>query len=49
MERHIANPLAKMVISGQIKEGDHVRIDYDAQQGEFTFTVTPRAEVIAAA
>ena len=48
MERHIANPLAKMVISGQIKEGDHVRVDYDEQKGEFTFTVLQRAEVAAA-
>jgi ATP-dependent Clp protease ATP-binding subunit ClpA len=48
MERHIANPLAKMVIAGQVKEGDHVRIDYDDQKGEFTFTVTQRAEAVAA-
>jgi ATP-dependent Clp protease ATP-binding subunit ClpB len=48
MERHIANPLAKMVIAGQVKEGDHVRIDYDEQKGEFTFTVLQRAEVAAA-
>jgi len=48
MERHIANPLAKMVIAGQVKEGDHVRIDYDERKGEFTFTVTQRAEVAAA-
>jgi ATP-dependent Clp protease ATP-binding subunit ClpB len=48
MERHIANPLAKMVIAGQVKEGDHVRIDYDERKGEFTFTVTQRAEAVAA-
>ena len=48
MERHIANPLAKLVIAGQIKEGDHVQIDYDEQKGEFTFTVLQRAEVAAA-
>jgi ATP-dependent Clp protease ATP-binding subunit ClpA len=48
MERHIANPLAKMVIAGQVKEGDHVRIDYDEQKGEFAFTVAQRAEAIAA-
>jgi ATP-dependent Clp protease ATP-binding subunit ClpB len=48
MERHIANPLAKMVIAGQVKEGDHVRIDYDEQKGDFTFTVAQRAEVAAA-
>jgi ATP-dependent Clp protease ATP-binding subunit ClpB len=48
MERHIANPLAKMVIAGQVKEGDHVRIDYDERKGEFTFTVAQRAEVAAA-
>jgi len=48
MERHIANPLAKLVIAGQIKEGDHVQIDYDEQKGEFTFTVTQRAEAVAA-
>jgi len=48
MERHIANPLAKLVIAGQVKEGDHVRIDYDEQKSEFTFTVTQRAEVVAA-
>ncbi len=48
MERHVANPLAKMVISGQIKEGDHVRVDYDEQRNEFTFTVLQRAEVAVA-
>jgi ATP-dependent Clp protease ATP-binding subunit ClpB len=48
MERHIANPLAKMVIAGQVKEGDHVRIDYDEQKGDFTFTVAQRAEAVAA-
>jgi ATP-dependent Clp protease ATP-binding subunit ClpA len=48
MERHISNPLAKMVIAGQVKEGDHVRVDYEEQKGEFTFTVLQRAEVAAA-
>jgi ATP-dependent Clp protease ATP-binding subunit ClpB len=48
MERHIANPLAKTVIAGQVKEGDHVRVDYDERKGEFTFTVLQRAEVAAA-
>jgi ATP-dependent Clp protease ATP-binding subunit ClpB len=48
MEKHIANPLAKMVIAGQVKEGDHVRIDYDERKGDFTFTVTQRAEAVAA-
>ncbi|MFN3422555.1 MAG: AAA family ATPase, partial [Armatimonadota bacterium] len=48
MEKHIANPLAKMVISGQVKEGDHVKVDYDEQKGEFTFTVAQRVESAAA-
>ncbi len=48
MEKHIANPLAKMVISGQVREGDHVLVDYDTEKGEFTFTVTQRAEAVAA-
>ncbi|MCS7187073.1 MAG: type VI secretion system ATPase TssH, partial [Armatimonadota bacterium] len=49
MEKHIANPLAKMVISGQIKEGEHVKIDYDENRSEFTFTVVQKAEPAAAA
>ncbi len=48
MERNIANPLAKKVIAGQIKEGEHVLIGYDEKRGEFTFTVTKRAEAVAA-
>ncbi|MCS7265312.1 MAG: AAA family ATPase, partial [Armatimonadetes bacterium] len=48
MEKHIANPLAKMVISGQIKEGEHVKIDYDDRRNEFTFNIAQRAEVVAA-
>lgn len=48
MEKHIANPLAKMVISGQVEENDHVVVDYDEQQGKFTFEVTARRETVAA-
>jgi len=48
IEKHIANPLAKMVISGQVREGDHVLVDYDTEKGEFTFTVTQREKAVAA-
>ncbi|HID06839.1 MAG TPA: ATP-dependent chaperone ClpB [Armatimonadetes bacterium] len=44
LERRIANPLAAKVIAGEIREGDHVVVDYDAQRGEYTFSVVTRAE-----
>ncbi len=37
IERRIANPLAKKIIAGEIKEGSEVLVDYDEAMGEFTF------------
>ncbi len=37
IERRIANPLAKKIIAGEIKEGSEVLVDYDEVMGEFTF------------
>ncbi|MFA4016824.1 MAG: hypothetical protein RUDDFDWM_001935 [Candidatus Fervidibacterota bacterium] len=43
IERRIANPLAKKIIAGDVKEGDRVLVDYDEAIGEFTFTVVEPA------
>lgn len=39
IERRIANPLAKKIISGEINDGDRVIVEYDEASGEFTFKV----------
>ncbi|MCS7253467.1 MAG: ATP-dependent chaperone ClpB [Armatimonadota bacterium] len=38
IERRIANPLAKKIIAGEVKEGSQVIVDYDESSGEFAFT-----------
>jgi ATP-dependent Clp protease ATP-binding subunit ClpB len=43
IEKRIANPLAKKIIAGDVKEGDRVLVDYDEAMGEFTFTVVEPA------
>lgn len=48
MEKHIANPLAKMLIAGRVKEGDHVCVDYDDERGDFSFLITAPTGLVAA-
>ncbi len=39
IQREIETPLSVKILEGTVKEGDTVRVDYDKEKGEFTFTV----------
>jgi len=39
IQREIETPLSVKILEGSVKEGDTVKVDYDKEKGEFTFTV----------
>ncbi|MCS7223610.1 MAG: ATP-dependent chaperone ClpB [Armatimonadetes bacterium] len=45
VERLIANPLAKMLVSGQVTDGSHLFVDFNEEKGEMQFL--PAAESVA--
>ncbi|TCK06461.1 ATP-dependent Clp protease ATP-binding subunit [Phorcysia thermohydrogeniphila] len=39
IQREIETPLSVKILEGSVKDGDTVKVDYDKEKGEFTFTV----------
>ncbi len=39
IQREIETPLSVKILEGTVKEGDTVKVDYDKEKGEFTFSV----------
>ncbi len=37
ISRQLENPVSRMIISGEISEGNHLQVDYDPEQMEFRF------------
>ena len=41
IQRRVENPLAKRLLAGEFKEGDHILVDSDGSGGELTFSAAP--------
>jgi ATP-dependent Clp protease ATP-binding subunit ClpB len=42
IQREIETPLGRKILSGAVRDGDHVRVDFDRDRGDLTFnTVAP--------
>jgi len=37
ISKRLENPVSRMIISGEIQEGNHLKVDYDPEQMEFRF------------
>ena len=40
ISRQLENPVSRMIISGEISEGQHLQVDYDPEQMKFRFHTT---------
>jgi ATP-dependent Clp protease ATP-binding subunit ClpB len=52
IQREIETPLGRLILQGEVRDGQHVVVDYDARQGRLKFearTGAPREEPVGAA
>jgi ATP-dependent Clp protease ATP-binding subunit ClpB len=46
IQREVETPLGRKILAGEVRDGDHVRVDFDRDKGELTFkTVAPLPEI----
>jgi ATP-dependent Clp protease ATP-binding subunit ClpB len=46
IQREVETPLGRKILAGDVRDGDHVRVDLDRDRGELTFnTVAPLPEI----
>jgi ATP-dependent Clp protease ATP-binding subunit ClpB len=41
IQREVETPLGRKILAGEVKDGDHVRVDFDRERGELTFNTVP--------
>jgi ATP-dependent Clp protease ATP-binding subunit ClpB len=41
IQREVETPLGRKILAGEIRDGDHVRVDLDRDRGELTFAAVP--------
>ena len=47
IQREVETPLGRKILAGDVRDGDHVRVDLDRDRGELTFnTVAPLPEIV---
>ena len=49
IQREVENPLARLIVSGELRDGTHLRVDYDSAEQGLVFSQEPLLEVKAAA
>jgi ATP-dependent Clp protease ATP-binding subunit ClpB len=49
IQKEIETVLGRLILQGKIRDGQTIRIDYDGQRGELTFTTAPSVEAATAA
>jgi len=49
IQREVENPLARLIVSGELRDGTHLRVDYEATKQELVFSQESLAEVSAEA
>ena len=50
VQREVETPLGRKILAGEVRDGDHVRVDVDREAGTLTFsTVAPLPEIAALA
>jgi ATP-dependent Clp protease ATP-binding subunit ClpB len=50
IQREVETPLGRKILAGEVRDGDHVRVDLDRERGDLTFsTVAPLPEIPALA
>ncbi len=48
IQREVETPLGRKILAGEVRDGDHVRVDVDRERGDLTFnTVAPLPEIPA--
>ncbi len=47
IQREVENPLARLIVSGELRDGTHLRVDYEPAKQELVFSQEPLAEVSA--
>jgi len=46
IQREVETPLGRKILAGEIRDGDHVRVDLERDRGQLTFnTVAPLPEI----
>jgi ATP-dependent Clp protease ATP-binding subunit ClpB len=46
IQRELETPLGRKILAGEVRDGDHVRVDFDRDRGELTFgSVAPLPEI----
>ncbi len=48
IQREVENPLARLIVSGELRDGTHLRVDYEPAKQELVFSQEALAEVNAA-
>ena len=48
IQRDLETPLARMILAGELHDGDHVVADFEDRAGALTLTVRPSAALHAA-
>ena len=48
VQREVETPLGRKIIAGEVRDGDHVRVDLDRDRGELTFNTVPALPEIPA-
>jgi len=41
IQKEIETPLGRKILAGEIRDGQHVKVDYDEKRGELTFNAQP--------
>jgi ATP-dependent Clp protease ATP-binding subunit ClpB len=41
IQKEIETPLGRKILAGEIRDGQHVKVDYDEKRGELTFNAAP--------
>ena len=49
IQREVENPLARLIVSGELRDGTYLRVDYDSAEQELVFAQEALAEADAAA
>ena len=49
IQREVENPLARLIVSGELRDGTHLRVDYDSAEQGLVFSQEPLLEVKAGA
>jgi ATP-dependent Clp protease ATP-binding subunit ClpB len=47
VQREVETPLGRKILAGEVRDGDHVRVDLDRDRGELTFNTVPALPEIA--